>query len=167
MSMKNRYARLLSLLLLVPLAACANGTGPDGPSPTSVVQGDVEYMAETLIMESFPVQLQTIVRMRNRRSSRVEVQLGSGCPVLLRVYRNEARTQLVWDQGSRIACTKEIQIVSLTSGETAERSTRTNAREILGDSLPDGRYYLSAYVQVVGARLTIPAGAADLAVPRW
>jgi hypothetical protein len=164
--MKNRSASLLPLVFLIPLAACANGIGPEGPSSSSVVQGAVEYTPETLILESYPVQLHTIVRMRNRASSRVEVQLGGGCPVLLRVYRDEARTQLVWDQGRGIACTKEIQIVSLAPGGTAERYTRTGAREILGDSLPDGHYYLSAYVQVVGAPLTIPAGAADLSIPR-
>ena len=158
--------RHLILLLVGALTACANGVTSVGPTSASVVQGEVEYTAETLILESFPVQLHTIVRMRNRSSSKLELQLGSGCPVLLRVYRDEARTALAWDQGRALACTKEIQIVSLAPGDSAERITRTNARASLGDSLPDGRYFFSAYVQVVGAPITIAAGSADLSVPR-
>lgn len=158
---------LFPLVGLVPLAACMNGgVSPDGPASASIVQGAVEYTADTRIAESFPVQLFTTVRIRNRSSERIGVELGSGCPVHLRVYRNEARTQLVWDQGRTLICTQQIQRVELAPGASAERDTRTDAREILGDSLPDGRYWLGAYVQVVGSPLVVPAGAADLAVPR-
>src|SRR5687767_1051485 len=110
--------RHLILLLVGTLAACANGVSPDGPTSASVVQGEVVYTPETLILESFPVQLHTIVRMRNRSRSKLELQLGSGCPVLLRVYKDEARTALAWDQGRVLACTKQIQILSLAPGDT-------------------------------------------------
>jgi hypothetical protein len=171
--MTRRYRRLppllvlLALVLAVALAGCLSSVSPDeAPASAAVVQGDIEYTAETLILESFPVQLHTIVRMRNRTRSATEIRFGGGCPVQIRAYRNEARTSLAWDQGRVIACTKEIQIVTLKSGESAERNARTDARAILGDSLPDGKYYFSAYVQVVGAPFLIPAGAADLSIPR-
>ena len=152
------------------LTACLSpGCGMDpgaAPVAPSVRQGDVEYRATTAILESFPVQLHATVTMLNRSSARTTLELGSGCPVLLRVYQDQARTALVWDQGRAIACTKQIQIVEIAPGDTAQRSTRTNAREILGDSLPDGRYFLSAFIQVVGSPVVVPAGEADLAVPR-
>jgi hypothetical protein len=159
--------RLASLAFAVTLAGCISSVAPDNPpSSAAVVQGEIEYTADTAILESFPVQLHTTVRMRNRSRSSVQLRFGGGCPVQIRAYRNEARTELAWDQGRVIACTKEIQIADLPAGDTIQRTARTNAREILGDSLPDGRYFLSAYVMIVGAPLLVPAGAADLAVPR-
>jgi hypothetical protein len=158
-----------SLIWAAAAAACANGNGglgPDGPASASVVQGQIEYRADTQVMESFPVQLHTIVTLRNRSSARASVELGSGCPVHLRAYRDEARTRLAWDQGRLLVCTMQIQSVELAPGDADQRGTRTDARQILGDSLPDGRYWLGAYVQVVGAPLVVPAGSADLAVPR-
>jgi hypothetical protein len=159
--------KLIPVLLAATAAACANSVAPgESPSAGSVVQDGIEYSAETLVLESFPVQLSTTVRIRNRTGSRAQVRLGSGCPVLLRVYRNEARTALAWDQGRVLACTKEIQIVDLAAGDSAERTARTNARAILADSLPDGRYHVSAYVQVIGTPVLLAAGSADLAIPR-
>ena len=161
---------LLALALALVLLAGCNGssdvpdppTGPSGP----VTQAGIEYSADTRIMESFPVQLDTRVTMTNRTAQRATVELGSGCPINLRAYRDAARTQLAWDESSGRVCTMQIQIVELEPGASAERNTRTDAREILGDSLPDGRYWLSASVQVVGNGLVVPAGAADLGVPR-
>ena len=157
-------------LLGLALAAGCNGNSdvsdaPTGPS-APVTRDGVEYTADTRIMESFPVQLDTRVTMRNPSSQPTRVQLGSGCPVLLRAYRDEARTRLAWDQSVGIVCTMQIQVVDLAPGASAERNTRASARDILGDSLPDGRYWLSAFVQVVGGPVTVPAGSADLAVPR-
>jgi hypothetical protein len=161
----------LPLLALVLLAgtACNGGsdvadppTGPSGP----VTQGGVEYTADTRVMESFPVQLDTRVTMTNRTNAGVSVQLGSGCPINLRAYRDEARTRLAWDQSVGRVCTMQVQIVDLAPGASAERNTRATAADILGDSLPDGRYYLSAAVQVVAGGVIVPAGSADLGVPR-
>jgi hypothetical protein len=167
-------APTLALLGLAITAGCAAGCNgnsdvadaPTGPS-APVTRGGVEYSADTRVMESFPVQLDTRVTMRNPSSQATRVQLGSGCPVLIRAYRNEARTQLAWDQSIGMVCTQQIQVVDLAPGASAERAApRVNARDILGDSLPDGRYYLSAFVQVVGSPLTLPAGSADLGIPR-
>lgn len=165
--MTTRSRLLIGALALLPLAGCASSTAPDGPSSAALVHGDVEYSAETLVMESFPVQLNTIVRMRNRSSRPVQLQLATGCPVLLEVYRDEARTELVWNQAALILCTQQIQLVDLEPGETEERSTRTDARQILESSdLPDGRYWLSARVTLVGETIEVPAGSVELAIPR-
>ena len=161
-------ALLAPFLASMVLAGCAGAVDPDPDAPTSaaVVQGEIGFRADTQIMESFPVQLRTTVVMVNRAKGTTRLDLASGCPVQLRVYRNEERTRLAWDQGRVIACTQQIQTLQLAPSDTAQRSAGSNAREILGDSLPDGRYWLSAYVQVVGAPLLVPAGAADLGVPR-
>ena len=162
--------RSISTLALVGLLGAGCNGSPDVAAPPAsgapVTQGGIEYTADTRVMESFPVQLDTRVTMRNRGAQRATIELGSGCPINLRAYRNEARTQLAWDQSAGRVCTMQIQIVELAPGETAERATRASAYDILGDSLPDGRYYLSAAVQVVGNGVVVPAGSVDLAVPR-
>ena len=162
-------ARALPGVLACAIGACNGGGDSDPISPPSsaaVVRDGVEFTADTRVMESFPVQLATTVTMRNTSSAPVTLELGSGCPVHLRAYRTEARTGLVWDQGRERVCTMQIQVVDLAPGASARRDTRTDAYEILGDSLPDGRYWLSAYVQVLPEGLTVPAGSVDLAVPR-
>lgn len=165
----HRFPLGSPLLALALLAGCNGGADvPDPPTGPSapVIQGGIEYAADTRVMESFPVQLDTRVTMTNRTNQRTSVGLGSGCPINLRAYRNEARTQLAWDQAQGRVCTMQIQIVDLAPGASAERNTRATAYDILGDSLPDGRYYLSASVAVVGNGLMVPAGSVDLAVPR-
>jgi hypothetical protein len=170
--MKRSSAVGLNTVGLIGLALLAGCNGrPDAVEPPAgagapVVQGGVEYTGQTLVMESFPVQLDTRVTMRNRSSARATVELGSGCPVALLVYRDAARTQLVWDQSRGRMCTMQIQIVELAPGESQGRDTRASAYDILGDSLPDGRYYLSASVAVTSGGVTVPAGSADLGVPR-
>jgi hypothetical protein len=160
----------LATLGLAVFAACNGNPDVAEPPPggsAPIVQGGIEYAADTRIMESFPVQLDTRVTMRNTSTSRARIELGSGCPVLLRAYRDAARTRLAWDQSVGMVCTMQIQIVELAPGESSEKAApRVSAADILGDSLPDGRYYLSAFVQVVGAPVTVPAGSADLGIPR-
>ena len=129
-----RTLALLGLTLASGWAAGCNGNAdvsdaPTGPS-APVTQGGIEYSADTRVMESFPVQLDTRVTMRNPSAQPARVELGSGCPVLLRVYRNEARTQLAWDQSVGIVCTMQIQVVDLAPGASAERNTRASARDM-------------------------------------
>jgi len=166
---RSSSVHAMGLIGLALLAGC-NGSSdvvePPAGSGAPVIVGGIEYTGQTLVMESFPVQLDTRVTMRNRSSARATVELASGCPVALLVYRDAARTQLVWDQSRGRMCTMQIQIVELAPGESQEQSTRASAYDILGDSLPDGRYYLTASVAVTSGGVRVPAGSADLGVPR-
>lgn len=160
--------RMRRFMPILALAAACGGSPEPAPPPagSSVVEDGVRYTADTRVLESFPVQIHTTVTLRNEAGGTRTVELGSGCPVLLRAYRSEARGAPAWDQGRGLACTLQIQQVELAPADTAQRTTRTDAREILGDSLPDGRYWLDAYVRVVSGEVVVPAGAVELAVPR-
>jgi hypothetical protein len=152
----------------VVLAACA-GTEPPGPAEEtrqSVSRGGIEYRADTRVLESFPVQLRTSVVMTNRSGATVTLELPDGCPVLLRAYREAAGGRPVWDQGQVLVCTMAIQLVALAAGESRTFEGRSDAREILGDSLPDGSYRLVAVVRPNGTAVEIPADTVPLAVPR-
>lgn len=159
--------RLLPTFVLVAVACTTTGEPrQDGDQQAAVDRADVHYTATTRILESFPVQLHTTVDMTNRGRDRARLDFGNGCKVLLRAYRTEARQQAAWDQGRVLGCTQAIETIQLQPGERRQLTARSNAREILGDSLPDGRYFLTAYLPANGGEIEIPAGAADLGVPR-
>jgi hypothetical protein len=157
---------MLAGLLLVP--ACA-GTEPPDPVEDvrqSVSRDGIEYRAETQVLESFPVQLRTSVTVTNRSGSTVMLELPDGCAVLLRAYRDPAGGRPAWDQGQVAVCTMAIQEIRVAAGERRSFEGRSDAREILGDSLPDGSYRLTAVVRPKGTTVEIPAGQVQLGVPR-
>ena len=160
-----------SMLLLLALAACSNAeedptnAPPANPSQT---EGDVEYSAETLIMESFPVQLRAIVTARNTSAAPVELHFPYPCVAHLQVHDDSTRAgEPVWSQERFIGCIAVIFDDTIAAGDTAQYTApHTDAAEILGDSLPDGRYWLSVNLNPAGERLVLPAGVADLGIPR-
>lgn len=166
--MRAKLIPLLALLALI--AACTRGEensqplAPNLQQGAPITEGDLKWVAETAIMESFPVQLATTVKVQNVGSKPAVVELSSGCPVFLRVYRTPERSgPPAWDQAQHVFCTMALQVVQIGPGESRSFTTRTNAAEILGDSLPNGRYYLTAYVNRTGGGPELPAGEADLA----
>ena len=77
-------AARLALLPAALLAGCMSSVAPDDPpSSAAVVQGQVEYTAETAILESFPVQLHTTVHMKNRARSAVGFAQCPNCERIL------------------------------------------------------------------------------------
>lgn len=156
--------RLLPLLVLL---GCTSGADDDltGTPDRNRTVGDIEFSAETLVMESFPVQLRTVVTARNASPNPVRITFPDGCIVILRAWRGAARSgDPAWEQ--QAVCTMALVPVDFAPGETKTFTNETDAREILGDSLPDGRYLLSAFMRPDGERIDVPAGAADLGVPR-
>lgn len=148
-------------------AACAADPGEPGPrdgDAHTIVESNIEYRAETLIMESFPVQLRANVHITNLRSAPVTVTFRDGCLVYLRVYRDAARTSLAYDSERVEGCTDALVPISVGAGQSKTVSARTiSAADILGDSLPNGTYYFSAVVRPETHRLTLHAGSAELA----
>ena len=159
--------RLIPILLV---AACTSAEdGPtDSPPATSRQVGGVEYSADTRVMESFPVQLGMSVTARNTSGAAVTLEFPDPCVPRLEAYRDSARSgEPAWSQERAIGCAAVIHVVEIGAGRTHELGAPTvSAYDVLGDSLPDGRYWLSAVLMPNGQRLELPAGAADLAVPR-
>lgn len=162
--MRSRKARgTIAITLSAVAIACSTAAEPGAGGLT---EGGLRYTAETRVLESFPVQLRTPVIVANPGGRSVRMELSSGCAVQLVVYRTAERTAPVWDQSRVQACTMALQIVDLDGGATRTFEGRTDAREILGDSLPDGTYHISAVMHVNQRRIEVPAGAAQLGVPR-
>ena len=162
--------RFTALLPLLALAACAApGDSPtDAPPADTRNVGGLEYSAETLVMESFPVQLQTVVTVRNPSDEDVELRFPDPCVAMLHAYADSTRSgEPVWSQERFIGCIAMIFDDTIAAGDTAQyRAPRTDGYEVLGDSLPDGRYWLSATLNPDGQRIELPAGVVDLAIPR-
>ncbi len=163
------FAPLL-LALTIFGAGCSRPERPAQPELPAVRQGaprtegDLRYTAETAIMESFPVQLATSVTVVNIGSRPAALEFSDGCPVLLRAYHTPDRSgEPAWDQERDTFCTLAIQRITIDSGESRSFSVRTDARQILGDSLPNGRYFLTAVLRKTGWPLELEAGAVDLA----
>lgn len=157
-------------LWLAGLAACG-GPGPVGdgePGPgggpqRQVTVGGVTYSAVTRIAETAPVTVYATARAKNTSSGRQEVTFPDGCVVLLRAYRDAARTGApAWDQQRGVACTMQLVTMSLAPGETREFLARATADQILGDSLPAGRYYFTALLRPDGQAVEVPAGDGEL-----
>ena len=156
------------LIPFLGLLACSTGEDAvtDAPSSLHGLPG-LEFTAETLVMESFPVQLRTIVTARNKTGEAVTISHGDPCIVMLRVYDNEARSgEPVWDQERVNFCVAMVFDDEIAAFDTAVYQTGADGYDILGDSLPDGRYWLSAHVTLSQGNTEVPAGVADLAVPR-
>lgn len=164
--MRRAYTVLAATALLT---ACSGAEGPIDiggetvPRNVAVVDS-IRYSAETAILESFPVQLRTTVTLTNLAQRTDTLEVPGGCPVTLRAYRVPTRTGTpVWDQSKVLICTLQLRYIVLESGESELLQGGATATDILGDSLPDGRYYLSAVVRANGETIELAAGSATLA----
>lgn len=154
--------------VLFVVAGCTSSSSPQEPGEgVGLVRAeDVVFSAETAVMESFPVQLRTTVTATNTGVRSVDLTFPDGCVVLLRAYRDEARTQRAWDQAQHVACTMAMVEWTLAAGASRETSVHTDAAIILGNNLPNGTYWLTAVLRPYGSAIEVPAGMVDLAVQR-
>lgn len=166
----------IALLAVVLGATCGDQTSPTPPDPgpdpggnltRSVVRDGIEYRAEVLVMESFPVQLSGRAFVTNRSAEPRTVTFPDGCVVLMRAYSPEGGAP-VWDQASEVGCTMALVPIELEPGEERVLPTgNVSAYEILGTDLPDGPYRITVYLRPVEAEvIDLEAGTVDLAIPR-
>ncbi|MGH7457626.1 MAG: hypothetical protein ACREKN_00895 [Longimicrobiaceae bacterium] len=152
------------LLAATLVCSCTpEGTTDPGPGSQTRVVGGIEYRADTRVAESYPVQLHTTVTVTNRTEASWESEWPGGCPLTLLAYRSPSRTgEPAWDQSEDRACILSLQLVTLEPGEQERFATRATATEILGDSLPDGPYYLAVLAHAGQEGVKLAAGEADL-----
>jgi hypothetical protein len=133
------------------------------PMSESAEPPGLRIRAETRVSGVPPVTLRTTITLTNRGADRVELMVSRYCPVGLRAYRTvRGQTTPDWDS-SRLICVGAGQSFGLAPGESRRLARVTRATEILGDSLPAGRYRLVAVLNAVPTRSEVPAGYARLA----
>lgn len=164
----------IALLALSVGATCSDESTPTPPDrrtggslTDSVVRDGIEYRADVLVMESFPVQLSGRVFVRNTSDEARTVTFPDGCVALLRAYRADGGAP-VWDQAGGLGCTMALVPIELGPDEEREIPTPTaSAYDVLGTELPDGDYRIAVYLRPIEAgEVEIVAGTTDLAIPR-
>jgi hypothetical protein len=102
--------------------------------------------------------IQTTASVTNISKTDVRLEIGADCPLLLRVYANSARSGIPkWDGLTKL-CFDIGREYYLKPGERVVFERSDSARAILGDSLPFGRYYLSAVFRTPKGRVEVPSG---------
>ena len=133
---------------------------------------DVAYSARVRIENG---QLRGSAVVTNRRKTPIRISYGA-CSLHLRAYAGSLRTtDPVWRSearepwGGRMAygCPAMLMERELAPRENLEFGFRASLIEVLGDSLPDGRYWFSATVQINGEWLPeVEAGSVAIVLPR-
>ncbi|HIF57397.1 MAG TPA: hypothetical protein EYQ39_09210 [Gemmatimonadetes bacterium] len=163
MRRRGRGSRWLTafgvLLAISTFAACQESvSGLDHR-----IDGITYRVTSFAIADSFPVQLRISVEIENESTTSQSVTFPDGCVVLVRAY--DGGTKPVWDMGLTVGCTQALVQVFLAPRESAEFHTGlVSAATILGDSLPNGEYRITAYLRP-GQMVELDAGMANLAVP--
>ena len=151
-----------TLLAISTFAACQESvSGLD--LRDHLIDGITYRVTSFAIAKSFPAQLRITVEIENESTTSQSVTFPDGCVVLIRAY--DGGTKPVWDMGRTVGCTQALVQVFLAPRESAEFHTGlVSAATILGDSLPNGEYRITAYLRP-GQMVELDAGMADLAVP--
>ena len=151
-----------TLLVTATFVACeVSSSGLD--LPEQLIDGITYRVTGFVIAESFPVQIGITVELENESTTRQSVTFPDGCVVLMRAY--DSGTEPIWDVGQTVACSLALVEVDLAPGQSEEFTTGlVSAASILGDSLPNEEYRITAYLRP-GKIVELEAGMADLAVP--
>ena len=151
-----------TLLVTATFVACeVSSSGLD--LPEQLIGGITYRVTGFVIAESFPVQIGITVELENESTTPQSVTFPDGCVVLMRAY--DSGTDPIWDMGQTVACSLALVEVDLAPGQSEEFITGlVSAASILGDSLPNEEYRITAYLRP-GQIVELEAGMADLAVP--
>lgn len=100
------------------------------------------FRLSTEILPSPPDRLRARAVIRNTTRRFLSARL-PGCLPWLRAYRDGL---LVWDQWRDSGCETALRLVELPPDGEETKLVVLPAAEILGDSLPDGVYQLTAFI---------------------
>lgn len=111
------------------------------------------------------------IQLINRTDRRVRLEYGA-CPLQLLVHKNADRARpAAWNSAKQLdetaqlpVCPLYLKLSELGPGETHRPEFRAafSVAGILGDSLPEGKYYFTAQLVVGGDTVDFPAGSGTL-----
>lgn len=166
--------RWIGLVVLAGVMVACGVRGWDGGRPLPEwKEGGVRYWAETLLVQGEGLEIRTLVGARNERAEPVEV-VSSACAMWVRLYRTPEREGLpVWDQRASYAahtkraveegeCEADGDRFVLEPGESVWLKVAGVWPERMGETLEAGRYYVTAYVPLVGRTVVLAAGEVDV-----
>lgn len=156
----------------LPLRALAFGLsaialGSCSADPTA--PGSVPDYLELAAVTSSPTAgyIQTTVTMTTRTALALDIEYGA-CSVGIRVFPTVDRTEPVWNSDDQVpfVCPAVLILGHLEPGKPHGFVFSGAVAEILGDSLPPGRYYFSATLSTnLGSYDVRDAGELELGAP--
>jgi hypothetical protein len=159
------FGRIVGALAIsLALGACGPVATPGTPgvAGTQVVDG-FGYRAQSVELPAQPRQVDVAVTVMNMLQRERQLEFPDGCIVLIRAYRDAARSGVpAWDQQRQAACTQAIQRVTFGAGEARFYRATVSVPDILGDTLAPGRYHFTALLRPAGRRVEVPAGDLEL-----
>jgi hypothetical protein len=163
--------RRIRFLALAPafVAGACGAADPFGPRLAEIsVAGGIEYRAEVRLEGSGrdaagPALVMPVVRLTNLTSEPLRIDL-DGCPVLLRVYRDAARSgSPAWrSDGAGVQCMQDPYSITLAPGRSEEVSSAYDGGALLSQLGEPARYYFSINLRTLPDARILPAGYADL-----
>jgi len=124
------------------------------------------YQMDTRTSTASPATIESTLTIINTTNEAAETSIAGNCPFSLYAYREEARRDGAYAAGEpdspREGCLLEMVSLDLAPGESRQFSTTVTGARILGDSLPDGRYYLAAVVWLESTSMWLAAGEVQL-----
>lgn len=139
--------------------ACRDNSGPSTPQvPDSVAIGTVSFSAESLVAGEMLVTEATASNVVTD-SAHIEI-LGGGCRTRMKVFRASARAAPpAWDHDLWSPnCGDPAFRINLGIGESLRFADSLLVLSILGDSLPEGRYFLTVRLRHAGVDYEVVAG---------
>lgn len=163
------------LLSIVTVVLVLGGCDDAAVTAPSVLQLDeLTFRASVDVRESFPVQLGFRLAAHNVSEHEV-VLIWDGCSLRVRAYREPERAGRPAWKGPTEPCAANLGPVDVPvpAGDSVVWNREFSAADVLGDSLPDGRYYFTTGLGSASLahsenvrEIEVRAGEAVLAVPR-
>lgn len=163
--MRNRSLLHLWVLTAVLVCACNDVAGPPGNQPPdSIIIRTVSFSATTSVA-GIPAEVVTTVTATNTVTDSTTLEIrGGGCRVRLRAFRYPDRSgRPEWDHDRWSPnCTHPAFRIELGIGENVQFTKSIPVASILGDSLPEGRYYFTARLTKSNQAFEMTSGSAVL-----
>ena len=119
----------------------------------------LSYEARAEVTGTPPDSIAVTVAITNTSTESARALVSQYCRVLFEWRAgSDSTARPRWD-GQQRGCLARGRDVSLGPGQTEVLRTTASVRDVLGDSLPDGRYIVTAIFEVDGATVTRLAGA--------
>lgn len=139
------------------------------PLPRQRSIGGLLYRVDTWTAATSPTAVGSTLSVVNQTDALLTASIADRCPFSLYAYREKARRDAAFVAGEpdwrpEERCLLEMVFLRLDAGESRQISITVPGAEILGDSLPEGRYYLAAVVRLRNTSIWLAAG--DIQIQR-
>lgn len=119
----------------------------------------------TMISENY-TDMKLVIEVKNLLSRPINLMVPGGCPVILQLMNAAPPSgRVVWDSQyapSSLGCVLSLTHVRIGIGDSTRFGRGVTRAEVLGDSLPPGRYFVRGLLVIEPDRIGVEAGEIDI-----